>query len=86
MFANFTDRHASHRHVMVASRLDREPLRDPVSDCWPDVAADLPGDDVGAVAEKNKIGHVLAEVLFSVVYSAGLVVMLMMILQALHRN
>lgn len=63
-----------------------DPPRERLSDSWPDIGTTLSEEDIKLSAEKNKIGRVLGEALGAVVYSVGLVILLMIVLHLFHRG
>ena len=62
------------------------PPRERLSDSWPDFAAELPDANIKDSAWKNRVGQVLGEALGAVVYSVGLVVLLIVVLELLDRG
>jgi hypothetical protein len=55
-----------------------------VSDVWPDWSMELSEEDLARGVEKNRLSIVLWEAVGAVVYSVGLVILLMAILSVLH--
>jgi hypothetical protein len=55
-----------------------------VSDVWPDWSMELSEEDLAKDVEKNRPSVVLREAAGAVVYSVGLVILLMAILSILH--
>ena len=82
-FANFEDRPAS------LQRLPRihaaSAARERGTDAWPDWSTDLNPQELDKMAQKNKPAIVLWEAAGIVLYSVGLVLLLMMFLGALQR-
>jgi hypothetical protein len=54
------------------------------SDVWPDWSTDLSTSEIAQSAEKNKPSAVLREAVGAILYSVGLVVLLMVIVTVLH--
>ena len=55
-----------------------------VSDVWPDWSTELSESELTKAAEKNRPFGILREAVGAVLYSAGLVVLLMAVLGVLH--
>jgi hypothetical protein len=58
--------------------------RERVSDAWPGWSTDLSAAELAKGAEKNRPSVVLREAAGAVIYSVGLVILLMTILSLLH--
>jgi hypothetical protein len=58
--------------------------RERVSDVWPDWSADLSAAELAKSVEKNRPSIVLREAAGAVIYSVGLVILLMAVLSVLH--
>jgi hypothetical protein len=58
--------------------------RERVSDVWPDWSADLNAAELAEGVEKNRPSVILREAAGAVIYSVGLVVLLMAVLSVLH--
>jgi hypothetical protein len=72
--------------LQVVPKLGRESVasEERVSDVWPDWSMELSEKDLAKGVEKNRLSIVLREAVGAVVYSVGLVVLLMTILSLLH--
>jgi hypothetical protein len=73
----------SREHV-TTPRMRNVVSRERVSDVWPDWSTELSAAELAENVEKNRPSLVLREVAGAVVYSIGLVILLMAVLSVLH--
>jgi hypothetical protein len=60
------------------------PSKERDSDVWPDWSTELDASEIAKSTEKNKPATVLREAVGAILYSVGLVVLLMVVLGVLH--
>jgi len=87
-FANSENRSVRHAHLVPARVHGREPAPScqRLSDCWPDFSTDLSEDQIETAQQKNRPSAVLKEAVGAILYSIGLVVLLMTIVLALRQG
>ena len=74
----------SRLYVVPSSRPERVTPPDRVSDAWPDWSTELSDAELAKAARKNRTSVVLREAAGAVVFSVGLVILLMAVLGVLH--
>ncbi len=74
----------STEHAVPASRKNSAVSNERVSDVWPDWSSKLGEADLTKAVGKNRPSVVLREAVGAVLYSVGLVVLLMAVLAVLH--
>ena len=60
------------------------PSKERDSDVWPDWSTELDASEIARSTEKNKPATILREAVGAILYSVGLVILLMVIVGALH--
>lgn len=87
-FAAPENRRVRHIHLVPLRCPDRAPAPSGqrLSDCWPDFSTELAEDRIKAAQQKNRPSAVLKEAVGAILYSVGLVILLMTLAQALRRG